>query len=60
MKDQKEGMRKITNYEHPCDICGSNDGVLSLLKSFGTMELEYKCVDCIIKEFWKNTVNERN
>jgi len=53
-------MRKITNYEHPCDICGSNDGVLSLLKSFGTMELEYKCVDCIIKEFWKNTVNERN
>ena len=33
---------------------------LSLIKSFGTMELEYKCANCIIKEFWKNTVNKRN
>jgi hypothetical protein len=46
--------------KHPCDICRSTYGVLSLIKSFVTLELEYKCADCIIKEFWKNTVNKRN
>jgi hypothetical protein len=55
-----EAKRMTNDSKHPCDICRSTYGVLSLIKSFGTMDFEYKCADCIIKEIWKNTANKRN
>lgn len=39
--------------KHTCEKCGNSDEVLPLIKSYTSMELEYKCADCIIKESWE-------